>query len=126
MSRAPLAYLVGGSLNTAASYCVYLLLVRYFSYQTSYLIAYITGIFSSYWINSVFVFRTPMSFSGLIKFPLVYLLQYIASALLLWLLVDLIGMNQAIAPLLVNAVLLPLTFLLSRVFLKGSSAQSGN
>jgi len=117
MSRAPLAYLVGGVLNTALSYCVYLLLVRHFGYQTSYLIAYIAGIFSSYWINSVFVFRTPMSLRGLLKFPIVYVLQYAASALMLWLLVEKIGMSQAIAPLLVNALLLPLTFLLSRLLL---------
>ena len=82
MSRTQLAFLIGGGLNTALSYGVYLLLVRFVDYQAAYLIAYIAGIFSSYWINSVFVFRTPMTLSGLLKFPLVYLFQYVASALL--------------------------------------------
>jgi putative flippase GtrA len=123
MSRTPLAFLIGGGLNTAFSYGVYLLLVRFLDYQAAYLIAYIAGIFSSYWINSVFVFRTPMSLSGLLRFPLVYVFQYVASALLLWLLVKQFGMNQTFAPLLVTGTLLPFTFLLSRFILRQDSAR---
>lgn len=125
MSRAPLAYLIGGGLNTAFSYCIYLVLVRFLDYQAAYLIAYIAGIFSSYWINSVFVFRTPMSLRGLLTFPLVHVFQYIASAVLLWLLVEQIGLNLTIAPLVVTAALLPITFLLSRFVLNRSAARSG-
>lgn len=125
MPRAPLAYLIGGGLNTALSFGMYLVLVRFLDYQAAYLFAYIAGIFSSYWINSVFVFRTPMSLKGMLKFPVVYLFQYVASAVLLWLLVEQLGMNKAIAPLIVTAVLLPLTFLLSRFVLSGPAAGSG-
>ena len=124
MPRAPLAYLIGGGLNTALSFGMYLVLIRFLDYQAAYLIAYIAGIFSSYWINSVFVFRTPMSLRGMLKFPMVYVFQYVASALLLWLLVEQIGMKQTVAPLIVTAVLLPLTFLLSRFVLGRPSAGS--
>jgi putative flippase GtrA len=66
-----------------------------------------------------------MSLRRLLKFSLVYVSQYIASALLLWLLVVQIDMNQAIAPLIVTAVLLPLTFLLSRFVLSRPTGGSG-
>jgi putative flippase GtrA len=122
--RTPVAFLIGGGLNSALSYGVYLLLVLFMDYQEAYLLAYLLGIASSYWINSVFVFHAPLSMAGLMKFPLVHIVQYTASAGLLWVLVEWADVSSTIAPLLVTVTLVPVSFFLSRMVLRQAHPSS--
>ena len=84
-------------------------------YLTAYSAAYVVGILLSYGLNSVFVFRQPMSWRGLVRFPLVYVVQYALTGALLWLCVDMLGMNERSALLAAIAVTVPVTFLAARL-----------
>ncbi|NML62587.1 GtrA family protein [Massilia sp. RP-1-19] len=115
-------FVAGGVANTAFSYGVYLLLQFVMDYQLAYLVAYAAGIVFAYWFNARHVFRVPLSWRGLFAYPLVYVVQYGLSALLLHVLVERLGAAPAWAPLPVTVAMLPLTYAMNRLVLtfKGS------
>lgn len=112
-----LRFVAGGVANTAFSYGVYLLLQLVLAYQVAYLLAYAAGIVFAYWFNARHVFHAPMSWRGLFAYPLVYVVQYAGSALLLYALVERAGAAPAWAPLAVTVVMLPLTYTMNRFVL---------
>jgi putative flippase GtrA len=64
-SKRWLRFLLGGGINTAFSYAVYLALNTIMTYQFAYFIAYTLGVVFAYWFNSGVVFRVPQSWKGL-------------------------------------------------------------
>lgn len=122
--RSGVLFLVGGVVNTAFSYGIYLLLNLFFGYHFAYFIAYVLGIAFSYWLNAKFVFRVVLSWRGFFAYPLVYVVQYAASAALLAGLVEHRVIGESLAPLLVTALTVPLTYLLSRYVLRRTSGSS--
>lgn len=111
-------FLVSGAANTATTYLLYVLLLDWIGYAASYTISYAVGIVLAYFLNCLFVFRSKLSLGKFLSFPLVYLVQYLGGMALLYLLVDVAGMNPKIAPALVIAATIPVTFLLSRRILR--------
>lgn len=124
MNKDFLKFLFVGGLNTVITYLIYLLFIIYFQYKIAYGIAYVVGIVSSYLMNSMFVFKARLSIRTMIKFPLVYLLQFIISILLLYFCVDFININEKLAPLIVIAITIPATFLLSKYILIGNTSNT--
>lgn len=116
-SRRWLKFLAGGALNTAISYAVYLALRLFMDYQLAYLAAYITGILFSYYYNARFVFHAPLSYRGLVSYPVVYIVQYAASALLLRCLVEYLHVSSTFAPLIVTIAMVPATYAMSKFIL---------
>lgn len=94
------------------------MLLQWTPYQLSYTIAYVSGIAISYVLNRSFVFKSHHGLRSALLFPLVYVAQYGFGMLLLWLWIDVAGLSDKAAPLVVVAVTLPLTYILSHfVFL---------
>lgn len=108
-----------GAANTVLTYGLYAVLLFLFSYKVSYSLAYVSGIFISYYLNSRLVFRESVSLSKFIQYPLVYLVQYGLGIIILYVAIDILGCSQWLAPLAVIAVSLPVTFGLSRYIIKG-------
>ena len=111
-------FLAGGVINTGFTYGLYYLLQKLFFYQIAYAIAYASGIIFSYWFNAHIVFKTPLSWKGLFTYPLVYVVQYCLSALLLGFFIERLNITQQIGPLLVLVLTIPLTFFMSRWILR--------
>jgi putative flippase GtrA len=112
-----LRFVLGGVINTGFSYLLYLALNLVLPYHYAYFLAYAVGIVFAYWFNSRFVFSVPLSWRGLFSYPLVYVLQYFVSALLLEILIARFSVSQRWAPLCVAAVMLPVTFVMSKIVL---------
>jgi len=112
-----LRFIIGGGINTAFTYGFYLMLNTLLGYQMAYFLAYAMGVIFSYWFNAVVVFRVPLSWKGLFSYPIVYVIQYAASALLLGGLVEIAGVSMVLAPLAVTVVMVPLTYAMSRIVL---------
>jgi putative flippase GtrA len=108
---------IGGAINTLLSYLLYLALKLIFAYQLAYFFAYAFGVLFSYWFNATHVFRVSLSWKGLFSYPLVYAIQYGASAIFLGGLVELIGMEEDLAPLIVAIFMVPVTYMLSKFIL---------
>lgn len=121
-----LRFLVGGAINTAFTYAVYLLLKIIIPYQWAYFMAYALGVIFSYWFNARWVFRVPLSWRRLFSYPIVYVLQYLLSALCLGVLVEKLGVSVNLAPICVVVALLPITYLMNHfVLLFGAKAKGG-
>ena len=108
-------FVAGGGVNTVATYLLYLLLL-YCSvpYRVAYTITFLCGIAFAYMLNAWFVFRQKPKASTALAYPLVYLAQYGLGIGLLTFLVGVCRLSVRLAPLLVVAVSMPLTFILSR------------
>ena len=107
-------FLLGGGLNTAITYGLYLLLNVRMEYQAAYAIAYVGGILFSYVFNALVVFHVPLSLKGLLAFPVVYLAQYGISALTLNSLVEFDIASESVAPLIAVAFTIPITYILAK------------
>jgi putative flippase GtrA len=108
-----------GGVNTLAGYLVYVSLLLFLPYLVSYSVAFLFSIFVSYVLNSKFVFKQELELRKAIKYPLVYVNQYVLGALSLYLLVHFLEINKLVAPLLVIVLTIPVTFFLSRRILRG-------
>jgi putative flippase GtrA len=111
-------FLIGGAINTAMTYSIYLGFSYLMPYQMAYFFAYLTGIVFSFLFNSIVVFRVPLNWDRLIPYPFIYFFQYVFSAILLGVLVEAVGLNESIAPLLIALLLAPLAYLLNKKVLK--------
>lgn len=109
-------FILSGTLSTAVMYGIYLVLNLILNYQVSYFISYVATVIFSYVLNAYFVFKIPMSWKTFMQFPLVYVVQYVCSAIGLEILVRL-GVSETIAPLIAIVFLLPLTYFLSRLIM---------
>ena len=107
-----------GGLNTFVTYILYLLLILIVNYQVAYTITYIVGIFLAYWLSLKIVFQTKSTKKKLFLFPFVYLFQYIFGLLVMYVLIEMLGLNQFLAPLIVTICSIPITFILSRFILR--------
>ena len=124
MSRLPtwageaFRFLIGGTLNLVVGYGTYLLLLRWLHYETAYAAAYVVGIFVSYVFSALFVFRQPIRLRSALRYPLVYLVQFLLGLLMLRVSIEIFSLPAWFAPLFVNVLTIPTTFLMSRIILR--------
>ena len=113
-------FLIAGAVNTILSYVVYLLLLAIVPYLVAYTISYVVGIAISYLLLTRFVFKTERRLATAMRFPLVYLVQYLMSSALIVLLVETMDVRASIAAIIAIAVSIPITFVLSRGVLRSA------
>ncbi len=115
-----LRFAAGGVANTVVTYAAYLALVQFMPYQWAYFAAYVLGIVIAFLVNSVLVFRVPLSRNRFFAYPLVYVVQYLIAAGLLAIGVEYAELPVRIAPLVVIAAMIPISYLLNRLVLARS------
>ncbi len=94
-------------------FILYVGLYQFINYQYAYLISYSISVIALYFMNSR-VFKQSISVQTFLRFPLIYLMQYLIGAAFLAFLVR-FGFSVTYAPLLVVILLLPITFVLNRI-----------
>ena len=119
-----LKFLLVGGVNTVLSYAIYVILILFLVYPAAYTLAYILGIFISYYLNTRFVFKQKVILVKVFQYPLVYLVQYLLGVSLLSVLIEIFSLNKFIAPALVVVFTIPVTFFLSRFIIKGRLGRS--
>jgi putative flippase GtrA len=111
-------FLIAGAVNSAATYLLYLLLLRLLPYGWAYSLSYVLGVGLSFLLNSLYVFRVPLRWRNLVRFPLVYAAQYLLGLGVLALAVERLGLDERLGPVAVLAVTVPASFALTRWVLK--------
>lgn len=106
-----------GGLNTIATYLLYLVLSKLFHYQLAYVISYVTGIFLAYLLNLIFVFKAQSTIKKAMSYPFIYVMQYLLGAGLMYLLLSVFDFPNALAPVVVAALLLPISYFLNKKIL---------
>jgi len=113
-------FLIAGAVNTATTYALYLVLLNSAAYLFAYSLAYVAGIVVSYFLNALFVFRTKPAVNSALRFPLVYVAQYLLGGAVLWICVERLGVRRELGLAFSIAVTVPITYAASRLALKGS------
>jgi putative flippase GtrA len=113
-----LRFLVMGGANTIAAYAIYLLLLNWMRYEIAYTIGYAVGIAMAYALSASFVFRQPLRKRSALRFPLVYVAQFLVSLVLLRVAVEWIHLPEWTALGFAVVATIPVTFLLSRWILR--------
>ena len=130
-----LRFLVTGSINTAASWVVYLIIrhalealhvpaialtdhIALTTDKFAFTVAYLFGVVFTYYLSSRWVFRVAMSWRSFLQFPSIYVVQYSFGIVLMHILVDRLHFPVDFAPLAVIVLSMPVTFVLSRFVLK--------
>jgi putative flippase GtrA len=116
-----LRFVAVGVVNTGITYLLYLALLRIVPYILAYSLVFLIGIVISYYLNAKIVFRANMTVHSALTYPTVYLVQYVLGVSLLYLLVDRFRVAKEIASLIVVAVSVPVTFVLSRIIISAGS-----
>lgn len=114
-------FIAAGASTTVFSYLLYLLLLRVLPALTAYGIAYVAGIVWAYTVNTLWVFRGRWRWSGLVAYPLVYVVQALLSFTLFPVLIENFGVSPAFAPLLLLVLLVPVNFVLSKLIVYHTS-----
>ena len=77
LDRPAVRFLIAGGINTLATYLLYLAVLLVAPYPLAYSLSYAAGIIISFILNSRFVFRVPLRWSRLLRYPVVYVAQYL-------------------------------------------------
>lgn len=115
-------FLIAGGMNTLVTYLIYLALLNWMAYAIAFSISFLAGIFIAYGLNARFVFKAPLSLHTMFQYPVIYAFQYGGGLLLLAILVDELGVNERVAPLINVLLLTPIAFLLNKWFLLRKAA----
>ena len=118
LSVEALRFLAVGATNTLATFVLYWLLLRIIAYPLAYTASFIAGIGISYLLNTLLVFNTKPGIRSALAFPLVYLAQYLVGLVVLLIFSSRLVLPSAHGVLVVAAITLPMTFLLSRFVLR--------
>lgn len=109
-----LRFLLVGGVNTLVTYGVYLVLLHWLRYEFAYAAGYALGISTAYALSALFVFRQPLRTRSALRFPLVYVVQFLASLGVLRVAVEIFAVPQWLAFAVSVVLTLPITFVLSR------------
>lgn len=107
-------FLVSGTVNTALSYAVYLVLLRVTSYELAYIVSYILGLGFGYYLNSRWVFFKSSTKLKIALYPIAYLPQLIIGTLLLRLISEGLGVPPSLSAIFVIILSVPINFLAVR------------
>ncbi|UXI67511.1 GtrA family protein [Tahibacter amnicola] len=110
-------FVLAGGLNTVLTYALYYGLLALVDYRLAYALAYVAGIGIAYVLNARFVFRRALGWRSALRYPLIYVAQFLFGVALLHSLVDWLGIDRRWAMVIVIALSVPLSYVLNRLVL---------
>lgn len=112
-------FAVVGVANTITYYVTYLVLVTALPYLAAHVIAFAVAMVGSFLLNCRFTYRTRPTWRKLLLYPLTVAANFVITTVGVGLLVELVGMDERVAPLVAAVAAIPLTFLATRSVLLG-------
>jgi putative flippase GtrA len=118
-------FFVVGVVNTGVYYGTYLLLRPLVGYLAAHLVGLAVAMVGSFFLNCLWTFRIRPTWRKFAMFPLTNATNYVITTVGVVVLVQGIGVDEVVAPLIAAAAAVPVTFLLSRRVLLGRSPDGG-
>jgi putative flippase GtrA len=118
LRRPAVRFIVAGIANVAVTYPLFLLLSTVIHHSVAYTLTYVIGILLAYLLAANFVFGTGVSAGSAMRFPFVYVVQYLYGFAVLWLLVDVLALAPYLSMAVVIITSIPLTYLLSSMAMR--------
>ena len=114
------SFFVVGISNFFFTYIVYLIVNLFTSYALAFTVSFGAGIlFSAHW-NSKVSFSTPLTARRVATFAVVCVINYFIGLQILKFVIETLSIDEALAPILVVAVMVPISFVGTRLALVGS------
>ncbi len=107
-------FAVVGGINTVVYYMLYLLLRTVVPYFFAHVLAIFVAMIGSFFLNCCWTFRTPPTWRKFVLFPLTNATNYVLTTLGVVMLVEWLGIDERLAPLVAALAAIPVTFVLSR------------
>ncbi|MET8807790.1 GtrA family protein [Streptomyces sp. NPDC004546] len=114
MKRQILTFAAVGVINTATYYCLYLLFLNWLPYLFAHVIAFVTSMIGSFFLNARFTYRTRPTWRKFLLFPLTNVTNFLVTTSGVYVIVDVLHAGSRFAPLLASAAAIPVTFVVSR------------
>ena len=112
-----------GVVNTATYYGSYLLLVQVLPYLVAHVLAFAISMTGSFLLNCLVTYRTRPTWRKFLLFPLTVAANFTITTVGVAVLVELLSVDQRVAPLLAAVVAIPLTFVATRAVLVGRTPE---
>jgi len=113
-------FLIIGFCNFIFTYIVYVLVNLIVAYTIAFTVSFASGILFSAFLNSRYSFSTKLTVRRMTIFTFVCLINYFIGLAILQLYVEFFGIHEVIAPMLVIVVMVPISFVGTRLALVGS------
>ncbi|MER6062867.1 GtrA family protein [Streptomyces sp. NPDC001792] len=114
MKRQILTFAAVGVINTATYYCLYLLFLNWLPYLFAHVVAFVTSMVGSFFLNARFTYRTRPTWRKFLLFPLTNVTNFLVTTSGVYVIVDVLHAGSRFAPLLASAAAIPVTFVVSR------------
>lgn len=111
-----------GVANTITYYVTYLVLVGVLPYFAAHVVAFGVAMVGSFLLNCRFTYRTRPTWRKFLLYPLTVVANFVITTVGVGVLVELVEMDERIAPLVAAVAAIPLTFLATRYVLLGRNA----
>lgn len=117
-----------GFINFAINISAYnLLLLLNIHYLIATVFAYFLSILNAYVMNRFFVFKVKHSFNSIVKVYSIYIFSLIVYTFLMYLFVDIMSVNEKIAPIFGVMITTPINFILNKYWgFKGGKVDENN
>lgn len=112
-------FIIAGVINTSLTYCLYVFLLMWLPYTFAYSVTYLAGLILGYVLNVYWVFETRPNINTAIKYPMIYVFNYLFGTMLMRILVELLGVDRVIAPILVTLLVVPSMYVLTHFIFRG-------
>ncbi len=113
-----------GVVNTGTYYGSYLLLVRLLPYLAAHVLAFAISMTGSFLLNCRFTYRIRPTWRKFALFPLTVAASFTITTVGVALLVEVLSVDERVAPLLAAVGAIPLTFLATRAVLVGRTPET--
>ena len=116
-------FVIVGFINTFNYYVLYLFFHNIFHlhYMAAHIVSFLISMVGSFYLNSYFTYKTKPTLKKFLQFPLTYVVNITVSSTAIYILVDLMKLDENISPLLASVLAIPFTFAISKIILtKGS------
>jgi putative flippase GtrA len=116
-------FIIIGFINTGHYYAFYLFFIHLvqLNYLPAHIFAFLISMIGSFFLNCYITYRTKPTIRKFLQFPLTYAVNITVSTVAIYLLVDLMNLNENISPLIAQGITIPITFLVSKKILAKES-----
>ncbi|MBE7026326.1 MAG: polysaccharide biosynthesis protein GtrA [Ruminococcaceae bacterium] len=111
-----LSFVFIGAVNTVNSVLFSILYSLLFYPNTAFVLGYITSLVISYLLNSFLTFKAPLGFVRFIKFAISYIPNFIIQNVIVFIVYNLLHLDELIAYILAGIIGIPVTFLMMKFF----------
>lgn len=110
-----------GATNTLIYYALYLVLHLAMPYVVAHIMAFAAGMVASFFLNCRFTWRVKPTWKKFLLFPSTTLVNFLVTTFGTVALIEWVAVDAWLAPLIATVVAIPVTFIVTRLVLKGGS-----